>query len=73
MDNGEGLGARFWLSVMGIALACGVGAVLVFVLIGAAWARWGLLGAIIFFGVILLGTAWIYDRRHAKSYDETAI
>jgi len=73
MEDGGGLGAKFWLYVMGIVIACGVGALLVFVLFSAAWARWGILGAIIFFGVILLGAAWIYDRRHAKSYDETPI
>jgi hypothetical protein len=32
-----------------------------------------LLGAILFFGGLLLIYAWIYDRRHARPYDDTVV
>lgn len=65
MDEGEGLGGRFWLWVVGVALAVGIGALLLFLLVTAAWARWGFLGAMIFFGALLLIFAWFWDRTHA--------
>jgi membrane protein implicated in regulation of membrane protease activity len=61
----ESLGGKFWLSVFGIIIAVGIGAILVFLLISGAWYKWGFLGAMIFVGAILLFIAWIYDRRHA--------
>jgi hypothetical protein len=63
------LGARFWLSLIGIAIAVGVGIMLVFWLVGATWYAWGLLGTFVFFGLLMLVPAWIYDRRHQKTYE----
>jgi hypothetical protein len=64
----EGLGAGFWFKLIGIVLACGVGAILLFLLVDAAWYRWGALGALVFFSGIMLVYAYVYDRRHAKAY-----
>ena len=64
--TGEKLGSKFWLALIGGALAICIGALLLFVLVGAAWARWGGLGALIFFGVLLVAVGYIYDRRQAK-------
>jgi hypothetical protein len=64
----EGLGAGFWFKLIGIVLACGVGAILLFLLVDAAWYRWGALGALVFFSSIMLVYAYVYDRRHAKAY-----
>jgi hypothetical protein len=65
----EGLGAGFWFKLMGIVLAGGIAALLLFLLVDAAWYRWGGLGAIIFFCALVLLWGWIYDRRHAKEYE----
>ena len=69
MEDDGSLGGKFWLKVVGIVVACGVGAMLLFVFFGAAWARWGGLGAIILFGAVLLLFAWIYDRRQTRPSD----
>ena len=59
----DGLGWKFWLWVLGVSLAVGIGGLLLFLLIGAAWYRWGFLGALILFGVIALAYGYFYDRR----------
>ncbi|TMM24448.1 MAG: hypothetical protein E6F97_04220 [Actinobacteria bacterium] len=71
MEDDGSLGGKFWLKVFGIVVACGVGAAIVFILLGGAWARFGALGAIILFGALLLGFAWIYDRRQTRPYDDS--
>jgi uncharacterized membrane protein len=68
----EGLGGKFWLKVVGALVAFFVGGVLLFSFIGAAWARWGGLGALLFFFVLLLLFAWIHDRRAVKEYEDVA-
>ena len=35
--NDDGFGWKFWLWVIGVALAIGIGGMLLFILIGAAW------------------------------------
>lgn len=60
------LGGRFWLSVVGIALAIGIGGILLFTLIGFAWYAWGFFGALIFFGIVLIGAGWLIDRSKAR-------
>jgi len=65
----EGLGAGFWFKLMGIVLAGGIAALLLFLLVDAAWYRWGGLGAIIFFCALVLLSGWIYVGRHAKEYE----
>ena len=67
------LGAKFWLSLAGISIAVCVGAGLAFLLIGAAWARWGALGALLFFGLLMLVPAYIYDRRNQRTYDDSTV
>jgi hypothetical protein len=69
MEDDGSLGWGFWGKVAGIVVACGVGAAIIFLLLGGAWARWGALGGVIFFGLVLLGFAWVYDRRHTRAYD----
>ena len=59
----EGLGGKFWLAIIGGAIACAIGAALVFLLIGAAWARWGFFGMFLLLSLVLLGIGWIFDRR----------
>jgi len=66
----EKLGAKFWLWVIGVTIAAGIGVMLVFAIIGWAWYAWGALGALLFFGLLLLAFGWVYDRRQARAYRE---
>jgi hypothetical protein len=66
----EKLGAKFWLWVIGVTVAAGIGVILLFILIGRAWEAWGALGALIFFFLLLLAFGWVYDRRQARAYEE---
>jgi hypothetical protein len=65
----EGLGSKFWFGMVGVILACTVGAVLVFLLISGAWWRWGAIGAFIFFGGVLMLVSWIFDRKKRKEWE----
>jgi hypothetical protein len=67
--NGESLGAKFWLTIIGGAIACAVAAVVVLLLIGSAWARWGFFGMFLLLSAILLGIGWIVDRRDKARSD----
>jgi phosphatidylglycerophosphate synthase len=64
-----GLGGSFWLKFVGVLLLGAIGAILVFLLIANAWAKWGLFGGILFFGAVLLAIAWVGDRRSQRRYD----
>jgi hypothetical protein len=66
----EKLGAKFWLWVIGVTVAAGIGVIVLFILIGRAWESWGALGALLFFGLLLLAFGWVYDRRQARAYEE---
>jgi hypothetical protein len=66
----DDLGWKFWLWVVGVSLAIGIGGMLLFLLIGAAWYSWGVLGALVFFGAIMLAYGYIYDRRNARRYED---
>ena len=63
------LGGKFWLLFIGGAIACLFAGVLLFMLIGSAWARWGFLGMFIFLAAIALAIGWIVDRRGKRGYD----
>ena len=64
------LGGRFWLGLVGVCLAIGIGGFVLFALIGITWAAWGALGTFIFFGAVMLGIADIFDRRQQKRYED---
>ena len=65
----EGLGARFWFKLIGIVVLGGIAAIILFLLVTSAWYRWGFIGMIIFFSLIVLLWGWIYDKRHQKDYE----
>lgn len=66
----EGLGAKFWFGMVGVVLAIGVGSILIFWLVSAAAYRWGFIGALLFFGAILVVVAAIYDRTQRRRYED---
>jgi hypothetical protein len=68
------LGWRFWVKWAILLVALGIAAMIVFLLIGVAWAAWGLFGTLAALAVVLLLFGWLYDRREAKrraEYDQT--
>lgn len=66
----DDIGARFWFKLVGLVFAFGAGGILLFLLVDAAWYKWGGLGALLFFFALLLGWAYFYDRRQAKAYED---
>ena len=68
----EGLGAGFWFKLFGLILLCGVAAMVMFLLIDRAWYRWGAIGALIFFFVVIGGISYYFDRRRQKEYEDLA-
>ena len=65
-DEQVKLGSRFWLPIFGLILAGGIGAILLFLLMGRVLYKYGALGALFFLmgGLLLFG--WLYDRRERK-------
>ena len=57
------LGGRFWLGLAGLAVGAVCIALIVMIIFGAFWSRWGLLGALIAFFIVLLGIGWLWDKR----------
>jgi cbb3-type cytochrome oxidase subunit 1 len=66
------LGARFWFGIVGLAVGIAAAAYLIFALIGYAWYAWGLFGMLLFFSVILIIFAYVWDRRDAARRRRTA-
>jgi Flp pilus assembly protein TadB len=56
--------------MIGVIFAIGIGGLIVFLIIGWAWYAWGFLGAFIFVAAVLALISWIYDRSHARRYDD---
>jgi hypothetical protein len=70
LDVNDELGAGFWWKMIGLIVLCGVGALLLFLLVDAAWYRWGAIGALLFFFLVAVAYGAIFDRRKAKQYEE---
>jgi high-affinity Fe2+/Pb2+ permease len=64
------LGGRFWLGVLGIAIAGAIGFLLVLKVIGWAWWNFGLIGGLLFISAVLLLIGWISDRRAKSRYED---
>jgi hypothetical protein len=65
-DESEGLGGMFWLKLIGAVLAGGVVVMMLFGVFGRAWYAWGILGALLFMGLLAMGFGFAYDRREQK-------
>lgn len=57
------LGARFWLAVLGIAIAAAFGFLLLIEVIAWAWWHFGLIGGLLLICAFLLLIGWISDLR----------
>ena len=66
----DGLGSKFWLGMVGVILACRIGAVLVFTLLTGAWVRWGGIGALVFLAVVFMSIAAVLDRKKRKEWED---
>jgi len=66
----DGLGSKFWLGMVGVILACGIGAVLAFTLLTGAWVRWGGIGALVFLAVVFMSIAAVLDRKKRKEWED---
>ena len=65
-DDDDGLGARFWLTLIGICLGAAIAGGLLLVLIGWVWAAVGLFGTLVVFGGAAIGAASVFDRRERE-------
>ena len=66
------LGAKFWLKLIGLVIVFGIAALLLFLLVDAAWYRWGIFGALLFFFVLVLGVLVAQDRLRRRPRAATA-
>jgi hypothetical protein len=63
----DGLGFRFWVGLVGIAVGIGIGLLILFLVIGHAFMAWGLFGGFLVLSAVLLFIGWLFDRREARS------
>ena len=68
-ENGTGLGGKFWLTFVAGAIGCFFAGIVLFLIIGNAWARWGFLGMFLFLAAVSLAIGWFMDRKRARRYD----
>jgi hypothetical protein len=65
-ENGRDLGAKFWLGLIGICIAAGIGAGVALLLTGVAWYAWGFLGMILAVFVVFGTIGFVMDRRERR-------
>ena len=66
----DGLGARFWLGLAGFTIALGIVLLIVFLIFTRAFYAWGAFGVFVVVAVVLLGIAWIYDKRQQREAEK---
>jgi uncharacterized membrane protein HdeD (DUF308 family) len=64
----EGLGAKFWLMLVGGVIVAVLGFFLIVFLFGAAWYAWGFIGAAIALVGASAAVQWMMDRRSRKRW-----
>jgi hypothetical protein len=64
------VGGRFWIRLVAFLVGIGIATAIVFAVIGAAIIAWGVLGALVVIGGLLLGFAWVYDRRDLRAHEQ---
>ena len=63
------MGGRFWVGMLATIVGIGIAVAILFLVIGAAFVAWGVLGALILFAGIALGIAKRSDSRKQARYD----
>lgn len=58
------------MSLLAIVVGAVFGCILLFLLVAGAWARWGAIGALIFFGLLMAAVSYVYDRTHTRKYED---
>jgi hypothetical protein len=66
MDD-DGFTAGFFFKVAAICLVCGVAAIILLMIFWRAVYAWGLFGAFIALGIVLVLFGWIHDRRAERA------
>jgi Flp pilus assembly protein TadB len=64
LSDSDGPSAGFWWKVIGGVFVFGIGAFVVMWLVARAAYAWGVLGAFVFVILVLMGVAWLFDRRN---------
>jgi len=64
--DGEGLGFKFWGGLVGAIVLIGVVGAILFLIFARLAYTLGFLGCLIVFAAVLIGIAWIYDRRSQR-------
>jgi hypothetical protein len=65
-EQDDRIGFRFYARLAGLIVAAGVVAMILMLVFFRAVYAWGILGAFIAFGLILLGAGWLMDRRATR-------
>lgn len=66
------LGAKFWLGLIGLAIAIAIAAGLTMALIGAVWYAWGLFGVFLAILLVFGGIGYVMDRRERSRRESLA-
>ena len=66
------MGARVWLSILGICVAAVLAGWILFVAFGWVWAASGFFGALLALSAVAIGFGWFYDRREARRRGQLA-
>ena len=69
MEEDVHLGGKFWLGLVGVALAIGVGALILFVLVDVVWYVWGGVATLLILILIVGLIGYFYDRRQQREYE----
>lgn len=71
-DDDEGLGAKFWFTVMGATIGLAIAVLVIFFFINLVWYAWGAIGALLFVFFVAGLIGYIHDRRAQKQYESLA-
>ena len=66
----EKLGWKFWGTLAAMIVGGAIVLLIVLLILGHVFYAWGFFGGLLVFAAILLGVAWIYDRRQVAEYEK---
>ncbi len=72
MNEGTGLGARFWFVVLLLCVVAVVAVSVFLVIFTHLWYAWGVFGVFLVLGGGLLAFGWAFDRRERKRRERLA-